>query len=76
MASKDVSLVVPRMTLMASFCSSRVSAGWPVTGLRDPDHSYDPEYHTRIHEELMTLFVDFCRHGFYREQSFLAPEFC
>ena len=73
-----LSIVVPRMTVMASFCTplsfSRLDCLWQ--GCETQSIVSDAEYHTQIQQEQMTLFNTFWSHGFLRGQSFLAPEFC
>ena len=70
-----VSSVVPRMTLMALFCTLSRFSRLDCDRVVRPRPVNDAEYHTLIQQEQMT-FDAFRSHGFQRGQSFLTPEFC
>ena len=73
MVSMGVSFVVPRMTLMASFCTLSSFSRLDCDRVVRPR----PESVTLsiTQQEQMTLFDAFCIHGFQGGQSFLAPDF-
>ena len=80
MASMGVSFVVPKVTLMASFCTLSSFSRSHRDRVVRPRRVNEAEYHTLTQQEQITLFDAFWSHGFQRGQSvfccFLLVFFC